>query len=685
MKLFSLLAVLLCCLPVSAEYSAADFFIKPDIREAHLSPDGKYVALIKETEAAPQIDLFDVANNTRSALFDLSQTKKKETKVLDMFWLGNRYIAVELGFSRQGVKDLMDTKHKVDYLILDTQSKGKKSKVYTIKARGRIVHPLLDDAEHFLFSKNGVKSRVYKLKVSKLNKFGKRFSKLDRPDGGQLVNKNQVAVVEGGAIRWFIDNSGIVRSVAYLDLEKGLVLASVEEGKVTEELNNWLTPEQLKELKDKSKNTRKRKKLEKFAKQFSLEIRSLDYQEENNFHLKDVDKHYFIPVKPADTPNRFFGVNVKEDNIQNIYLIDYEKMDYELVYESVAYRITEFETNPARTRLARVNLVMDGRSYVDYLDDEGKSALNANETLDFVIAADKQNKVHLRYREDINNSGRYSVITSQGEVAVGERYPSLAAIEKVELIKGKVEVDELQIEYLLTLPKVPSAVPLVVMPHGGPIGVFDGHYFDPSARYLNQQGYAVLRVNYRGSGGYSKDFVDQGKKQWGEGILKDIHEATLAVSQRSEIDSERICIAGMSYGGYAAAMLTIDYPQTYKCGATIAGVSDVYLTVTNPRLTKAQYKWVKEYIADVSTDIEQINRISPIHNVEKLTRPLLVVHGTKDEIVDIEHAYRLKLMLDKFGKGYEFVELPESGHQFAHEQDLAKMFEKLAEFLNSKI
>ena len=88
------------------------------------------------------------------------------------------------------------------------------------------------------------------------------------------------------------------------------------------------------------------------------------------------------------------------------------------------------------------------------------------------------------------------------------------------------------------------------MPHGGPFGIFDDQYFDLPTQYFVHNGYAVLRVNFRGSGGYSEEFIDAGKKEFGGKMLTDIIAVTNAVTQRLDVNGDKVCASGGSYGGY---------------------------------------------------------------------------------------------------------------------------------------
>ncbi len=148
----------------------------------------------------------------------------------------------------------------------------------------------------------------------------------------------------------------------------------------------------------------------------------------------------------------------------------------------------------------------------------------------------------------------------------------MAAMENIKL-KARDGVD---LHGLLTLPNnVNNNSPLIVVPHGGPHGVRDHWDFNQETQLLASRGYAVLQVNFRGSGGYGQAFERKGYREWGGEMINDIIDATQWAAKRPDIDGQRICIYGASYGGYAAMMSAIRDPELYKCVIGYVGVYDL--------------------------------------------------------------------------------------------------------------
>ena len=116
---------------------------------------------------------------------------------------------------------------------------------------------------------------------------------------------------------------------------------------------------------------------------------------------------------------------------------------------------------------------------------------------------------------------------------------------------------------------------MVLLPHGGPFGIFDTWWFDDESQMLAEAGYAVLRVNYRGSANYGREFLHAGATEWGQKLQHDLTDATRWAIAQNITDPKRICIYGASYGGYAALMGAATEPDLYRCAVGYAGVYDM--------------------------------------------------------------------------------------------------------------
>ena len=118
-------------------------------------------------------------------------------------------------------------------------------------------------------------------------------------------------------------------------------------------------------------------------------------------------------------------------------------------------------------------------------------------------------------------------------------------------------------------------LPLIVYPHGGPYAVRDIDGFNPDSQFFASRGYAVLQMNFRGSGGYGTHFREAGSREWGGKMQDDVTDAVKSAVGEGIADAGRVCIFGASYGGYAALMGVVREPDLYRCTVGYAGVYDL--------------------------------------------------------------------------------------------------------------
>ena len=230
----------------------------------------------------------------------------------------------------------------------------------------------------------------------------------------------------------------------------------------------------------------------------------------------------------------------------------------------------------------------------------------------------------------------------------------------------------------LTIPagrKGPHA--LVVMPHGGPFGVTDTWGFDPHVQYLASRGYAVLQVNYRGSAGRGRTFVGSGYKQWGTGIQDDIADGVKHVIGQGIVDGSKVCIYGISFGGYSAMMNPIRNPGMYKCSIAYAGVYDLAKLYGDRDGSKQNRSFFARTMGDGATQEQQ----SPVNLVARLDVPMLLIHGRSDSVAPFNQFNAAEAALSHAGKTYETLVKPAEGHGFYKEANRVEAFDRIGAFL----
>ncbi|GAB3274320.1 alpha/beta hydrolase family protein [Parahaliea aestuarii] len=231
-------------------------------------------------------------------------------------------------------------------------------------------------------------------------------------------------------------------------------------------------------------------------------------------------------------------------------------------------------------------------------------------------------------------------------------------LARTEVISVVAE-DGIALEGFLTKPQSGNNGVLLVMPHGGPIGMRDYNDFNPEVQYFASRGYSVLRVNFRGSAGYGRTFADAGKTQFGELIERDIGTVVDAVRER--FGYRQACAIGLSYGGYSSVMLTLADPDFYQCAVAMYGVYDLPLIFSASKF-KASESFRKTMSEIMGDDLDELKARSPLYLAHRLERPILLIAGTEDEIADFEHSNRMKYTLQALGKEFEYHFYPGEGH-----------------------
>jgi dipeptidyl aminopeptidase/acylaminoacyl peptidase len=226
--------------------------------------------------------------------------------------------------------------------------------------------------------------------------------------------------------------------------------------------------------------------------------------------------------------------------------------------------------------------------------------------------------------------------------------------------------DGLTIYGLLTLPKNgTNNLPVVIYPHGGPFYIFDEWGFDPEIQSLATNGFAVLQVNFRGSGNYGLKFQEAGYKQWGRAMQDDLTDATHWLIDQGIADSKRICIYGASYGAYAALMGAIREPDLYACAIGYVGVYDL------PSWVKSKTKdtffrgsdgwWANKFFLETLGE-EGLDSISPVNLAKSIKIPILLAAGELDERTPVKQTNLMKDALQKAGNPAEVKIYENEGH-----------------------
>ncbi len=248
--------------------------------------------------------------------------------------------------------------------------------------------------------------------------------------------------------------------------------------------------------------------------------------------------------------------------------------------------------------------------------------------------------------------------------------------------------DGLLIHGYLTVPvgHQPKDLPLVVLVHGGP-WVRDTWGFEPLVQLLANRGYAVLQMNYRGSTGYGEELYQKARRQIGREIQDDIEDATRWAITAGVADPKHIAIMGGSYGGYSTLFGLGHNPELYRCGISIAGVTDwpaIYQD-SDVAESKAAKRYWRDQIGDPIKDQYDLRGISPVNFADKIAAPLLIIQGKEDQRVPQDQAKRMIDALTKAGRKPESLFMPNLGHTLGNEKQRTEIYKAVVAFLEKNL
>jgi dipeptidyl aminopeptidase/acylaminoacyl peptidase len=232
--------------------------------------------------------------------------------------------------------------------------------------------------------------------------------------------------------------------------------------------------------------------------------------------------------------------------------------------------------------------------------------------------------------------------------------------------------DGLTIHGYLTLPHVEqkTGLPMVLNVHGGPWGRDEWGY-RPDAQWFANRGYACLQVNFRGSTGYSKDFVNAGDREWGRKMHYDLVDAVQWAIEKGIADPNKVAIFGGSYGGYAALVGATFTPDLFCCAVDIVGPSNLNTLIrTIPPYWSTFLATFHKRVGNPDTEEAFLNSRSPLFRVDQIKIPFLIGQGANDPRVKQAESEQIVEAMKRKGIDYEYILFPDEGHGFAKPEKL---------------
>lgn len=236
--------------------------------------------------------------------------------------------------------------------------------------------------------------------------------------------------------------------------------------------------------------------------------------------------------------------------------------------------------------------------------------------------------------------------------------------------------------YLTTPVGIPAQnLPTVLLVHGGP-WVRDTWGFDPEAQWLANRGYAVLQVNYRGSTGYGKAFVNAGNREWAGKMHDDLIDGVNWIVQQGIADPNKVAIMGGSYGGYATLVGLTFTPDVFSAGVDIVGPSNLITMMESiPPYWEPLRAMEARRIGNLETEQEFLKSRSPLFFVDRIQKPLLIAQGANDPRVKQAESDQIVEAMQQAGKPVEYILYTDEGHGFARPENRLHFYAIAEEFL----
>lgn len=293
-----------------------------------------------------------------------------------------------------------------------------------------------------------------------------------------------------------------------------------------------------------------------------------------------------------------------------------------------------------------------------------------------IVSRDREDRTWLvAYTSDRGPSRFYSWdrAAQRGELLFTSQ-PKLEGLTLAEMKPVVITArDGLKLHSYLTLPPgvPPTNLPMVLMVHGGP-WARDNWGYNPYAQWFANRGYACLQVNFRGSTGYGKNFLNAGNKQWGLKMHDDLLDAVDWAVAQGYADPKKVAVFGGSYGGYAALAALTFTPEKFACAVDIVGPSNIRtLLATVPPYWKPMLAMFAVRVGDVNdpADADLIRNASPLFKADKIVRPLLIGQGANDPRVKQSESEQIVDAIIKNQGNVIYVVYPDEGHGFARPEN----------------
>ena len=582
----------------------------------NFNPNGRYLLFKTVIDDVSMIKVLNLSNYQIAPIFQ--KKLPKDSYVNEVKWIDNDSIYYSVYYDGVYNKRITHLKINKDHELIGAEH-------LKIPTQGALIDPLVNQNNKVYIAKNSIysnkKNGIYKVDVSDQKSINKSIKKPFK-----TIKKLKDAVY------WLTAGDGEIRFI---------ITSEYNKKNDSTLLSYWFLPA------------------------------GKDWM---NIYTITSEQDIEVPKLISKDQKYLYVVTNKYSDKMSIQKYSTENFSHEgSFYENDDIEIVGLKVDPLSNDIIGVLHVENGFYKIKYFERQDDSLMalrNKYPGHNFYIAQQNTriNKI-LVYGTNEYSKGSWSIYDTNTHVIdkLFELNPSYSKLEKGVFHNINIKAgDGINLEGYLVTPNTSksSQFPLIVIPHGGPIGIRDYAYNSDIQHFYASQGVATLKVNYRGSGGFGKKFQKSGQKQWGEKIESDINEMVDHIIENYNISANKICTMGSSYGGYSAIMLTILYPDRYKCAVSLAGVTDIPLMFTSSdfKNDEKSIEGFKDIVGDPLNDSQGLINKSPLYLVDKITKPILLFHGASDKRVTPEHSIRIKEILDMANKKSELIILENEEH-----------------------
>ena len=422
---------------------------------------------------------------------------------------------------------------------------------------------------------------------------------------------------------------------------------------------------------------------------------------------RDTDEEPFRPVLTTnfkesvnfllftpDNRNVYAATNLGRDKTALVEMNPATAEEVCLLYEDEKYDVSSL--NYSRRRKKLLSCYCTGhREPVRHFFDEEEQAFRERLRALFpgkrvaMADVDKAEEHYILYVGSDRTRGAYYYYDDTTDTLrkLADLAPQLAEADMAEMhAVTYTSRDGLRIEAYLSLPsgltpETARALPVVVNPHGGP-WARDSWGFSSETQFLCNRGYAVFQMNFRGSTGYGRRFLEAGYGQWGLRMQDDITDGVDWLISQGIADPKRVAIYGGSYGGYAALAGVAFTPEKYACAVDYVGVSNLLtFLATIPPYWKPMLQMMYEQVGNPETDRERLEATSPALHADRIRVPLFVAQGAHDPRVNKAESDQMVAALRQRGVPVEYMVKENEGHGFQNQENRFDFYRAMERFL----